>query len=131
VSEAHPPVLDTARELGANFGARWCVNARMSLLAMGALIGRELTADDVEPATWAMSAIGEQIRAVDFAKSLAAGVQLTRALGQWWAEGWDLLLTPTLGGRRLDSASSAVPRTIRWPVHVRRRHWCRSPPTST
>jgi amidase len=69
----------------------------MSLLSIGALIGRELTADDVEPGTWALAAIGEQIRGVDFAKGLAAGVQLTRALGQWWAEGWDLLVTPTLG----------------------------------
>ena len=97
VTEAHPPVLDTARELGANFGARWCVNARMAVIGQGALIGRELTADDVEPATWASAAIGAQIGGVDFAKGLAAGVQLTRALGAWWADGWDLLLTPTLG----------------------------------
>jgi amidase len=95
--DAYPPVLDTARELAGSFGARWCVNARMGMHSAGALIGRELVADDVEPTTWTMASIGDQVSGVDLARGLAASAFLTRQLGRWWADGWDLLLTPTLG----------------------------------
>jgi amidase len=98
VDEAHPPILDTASELSGNFLSRWCVNARMALSTNGALIGRELTADDVEPSTALMANIGEQVSGLDLAKALVASARLTRALGQWWADGWDVLVTPTLGG---------------------------------
>jgi amidase len=97
VVEAHPPILDSPRELSGAFGARWCVNARMSVLAQGDLIGRALTEDDVEPGTWMMASVGERASGVDFARGLAAGAKLSRGLGLWWSEGWDLLLTPTLG----------------------------------
>ncbi|HUP87494.1 MAG TPA: amidase [Acidimicrobiales bacterium] len=96
VEESHPAILDDAAVTGA-FGARWCVNARMGLIGTGNVLGRELTADDVEPLTWAMAEIGRSVSGVDYAKGLAAGVQLTRGLGLWWAEGWDVLVTPTLG----------------------------------
>jgi amidase len=110
-ADAYPPVLDTARELAGAFGARWCVNARMGMYGAGALIGRELGKDDVEPGTWMMASIGEQVSGVDLARGLAASAHLTRQLGLWWAGGddagaggddagaggWDLLLTPTLG----------------------------------
>ncbi len=98
VAEEHPPILDTARELAGAFGARWCVNARMGVLGAGELIGRELTEADVEPVTWMMSSVGAQASGVDLARGLAASAHLTRQLGLWWADGWDLLLTPTLGG---------------------------------
>ena len=95
--DAYPPVLDTARELAGAFGSRWCVNARMGMHTAGALIGRELGKDDVEPTTWTMASIGEQVSGVDLARGLAASAHLTRQLGLWWSEGWDLLLSPTLG----------------------------------
>lgn len=96
VAESHPAVLGD-REITGAFGGRWCVNARMGLLAAESLVGRPLTEDDVEPLTWMMSQIGTQVTGVDLARGLAAGARLTRGLGLWWAEGWDLLLTPTLG----------------------------------
>jgi amidase len=96
VEEAHPAVLDDG-EITGSFGGRWCVNARMGILSAGGLIGRELTQDDVEPMTWVMGQIGTQVSGVDLAQALAASARLTRGLGLWWADGWDLLLTPTLG----------------------------------
>ena len=95
--DEYPPVLDTARELAGAFGSRWCVNARMGMHSAGTLIGRELTADDVEPTTWMMASIGDSVSGVDLARGLAASAFLTRQLGVWWSRGWDLLLTPTLG----------------------------------
>lgn len=96
VEVAHPPVLEDRAITGA-FGARWCVNARMGLLTAADLIGRDLTQDDVESLTWMMAEIGAQVSGIDLAKGLAAGARLTRGLGVWWSEGWDVLLTPTLG----------------------------------
>ena len=37
------------------------------------------------------------VSGVDYALALAANVAFRRAVQQWWADGWDLLLTPTLG----------------------------------
>ena len=36
------------------------------------------------------------VSAVDYALALAATVEFRRSIQQWWADGWDLLLTPTL-----------------------------------
>jgi amidase len=33
---------------------------------------------------------------VDYALALGANVEFRRATQQWWSDGWDLLLTPTL-----------------------------------
>ena len=83
-------------EESINFGTRWVVGARARLNWLGRLLGREVTADDVEPLTWAMASVGEGFSGVDYAAAVAAGSALTRRLGQWW-EDHDLLVTPTLG----------------------------------
>jgi amidase len=110
VEEAHPAVLDRPEENGRRFIARWSTGAALSLTAHGELIGRELTADDVEPATWLMAEMAKGVSGVDLAAAIAASAAFTRAIGSWWGEGWDLLLTPTLGGPppRLGEISAAV-----------------------
>lgn len=60
-------------------------------------LGRDVTADDVEAATWARAQTGRQATAVDHARALNACARFRRAVHQWWAEGHDLLLTPTTG----------------------------------
>lgn len=93
VTGDHPGIDPDASQ---NFGARWVVNARARLNWLGRLLGREATADDVEPLTWAMASAGEGFAGVDYAAAVAAGSALARGFGQWW-EGHDLLVTPTLG----------------------------------
>lgn len=93
VTDDHP-AIDPGD--GRDFGARWVVNARVRLDWLGRLLGREVTADDVEPLTWAMASVGQAIPGVDYAKAVAAGTALARRFGQWW-ETHDLLVTPTLG----------------------------------
>ena len=97
VEEAHPAALDD-HTAGARFAARWFTNARLALVRQGEKIGRELTQDDVEPATWFMASMASSYSALDLAQAIAGSAAYTRALGSWWGQGWDLLLTPTLGG---------------------------------
>src|SRR4029079_3163002 len=51
---------------------------------------------ELEPVNAAQVAFASGVTSVDYAMALAATVEFRRALQQWWADGWDLLLTPTL-----------------------------------
>jgi amidase len=62
----------------------------------GQLLGRPLTADDVESATWAVAEVGRGVSATQFVTALSAVHQYSSRVQRWWAEGWDLLLTPTI-----------------------------------
>jgi amidase len=93
VSEDHPLIDPDASR---SFGARWVVNARLRLDWLGRLLGREVTAEDVEPLTWAMASAGQSVSGVDYAAAVAGGSALARRFGRWW-EDHDLLVTPTLG----------------------------------
>jgi amidase len=62
----------------------------------GARLGRPLTADDVEAGTWAIAEAGRLVTGTQYASSLAALHRYSAAVQTWWAEGWDLLLTPTI-----------------------------------
>lgn len=95
VDEAHPAVLDDPRRLGEVFGVTWSVGAATSLLTLGDWIGRPLTADDVEPSTWALAELGRSYSGVDLLRAQNAMSAIRREAAAWWADGWDLLLTPT------------------------------------
>ncbi|MGO9558803.1 MAG: amidase [Acidimicrobiales bacterium] len=95
VAEEHPAVLDDP-DNGRRFIARWAVNTRLSVLGLGAMLGRELGPEDVEPLTWAMAMAATSIGAVDYAQAVAASARFTRGLALFWQD-HDLLLTPTLG----------------------------------
>jgi amidase len=82
--------------MAQQFLARWCANAALGLAGTGAMLGRTLGADDVEPITWAMAELGRTFSAVDLGVAIAASARFTREVGLWFADGWDLLLTPTL-----------------------------------
>ena len=96
VDEAYPDALDDPQSM-QTFGVRWCTQARRAVQALGQTVGREITADDVEPLTWIMSEAGNSFSALDYASALYASMQYTRRIASWWEGGWDLLLTPTLG----------------------------------
>jgi amidase len=60
--------------------------------------GATIGPDGVEPETWAYANMG---RAVTAAQYIQASLWLdvyTRRMANWWASGFDLLVTPTLGG---------------------------------
>ncbi len=97
VEVAHPASMDNS-ELTSRFMAMWFAGRRMGVANMGRAIGRDLTEDEVEPQNWVMSEQANSMSAYDYADALAAVAQYRRDTQQWWADGWDLLLTPTMAG---------------------------------
>src|SRR5262245_34509208 len=59
-------------------------------------IGRPITADDVEPLTWALAEQGGKHSAADYLSAVGYAQLISRFGAGWW-EDHDLLLTPTMG----------------------------------
>jgi amidase len=95
VETSYPAVLDDP-EVGPPWTTVVSSCIARDLDYWSARTGKKITRDDVEPLTWAMAEIGrifsarEYIAALEFLQAHRA--QVTR----WWAQGFDLLLTPTL-----------------------------------
>ena len=98
VEEKYPPALDDP-ELGHQFFVLWTAGAARSLRRVGTLVGRPLTADDVEVLTWAQAQIGGALDAAQLLDAYAQVEQFSRAVGAWFTDfggDHDLLVTPTL-----------------------------------
>jgi amidase len=52
---------------------------------------------EFEPMNRIQADYAKHFTAVDYGLALSAVAQYRRALQSWWHDGWDLLLTPTLG----------------------------------
>lgn len=98
VQEVDPPWQDESlREL---FGVVFSSQISLSIAYSGRVAGREPTAEDMEPMSWAIYSMVGHLGAIDI---LAAQVRLqafTRALVSFLAP-YDALLTPALGERPL------------------------------
>ncbi len=99
VEEVQPPwQIDGVREL---FGAVFCTHIGLSIAFSGIVAGRELTAEDMEPMSWAIFSMVRKLNAVD---GFGASVRLqafTRQLVEF-LEPYDVLLTPALAERPLE-----------------------------
>ena len=62
----------------------------------GKLIGREFTEDDVENTTWAFAQMAGDVRAADYIDAVDRLNSAARQAAHWWADDFDLLVTPTL-----------------------------------
>lgn len=94
VTESHPPALADDASADA-FMTLWGVSTAANLRLVSALLGREVTEEDVEPSTWiaaqsAPSVAGDQVLAAQDAMH-----RFRRETAQWWANGFDLLVCPT------------------------------------
>lgn len=96
VEIAHPEAFDNAGPMDA-FIPIWSAMAASNLARFGRSIGRELGQEDVEPLTWLLADYGRKVDAVAYTDALFAMQTFSRQFMQWWSDGWDLLLTPTLG----------------------------------
>ncbi len=96
VEEAHPAALDEAEFL-RHFASVVTAHASVALEQIGQLLGRTLTENDVEPWTWANAERGHKCSAGQYLVALNWLQTWSRRIAQWWANGFDLLLTPTMG----------------------------------
>ena len=93
VEPTGPPALSDDRLL-ANFAKTWGVGTAFALDQVGRLLGRPLTEDDVEAATWFSAERGRETPGTDLLKTQNAQQLFGRAMAEWWDDGWDLLVTP-------------------------------------
>jgi amidase len=73
------------------------IEYRMCLLALGRMLGRAVRQDDVEPYLWALADPSGPPIPAEEAITAAEWVQgWCSRVAQWWAGGFDLLVTPTV-----------------------------------
>lgn len=83
-------------DIGDTFLTRWAAGQAATLTQLGVLLGRELTADDVEPLTWQMAEIGHARTGGRYLLDVTLHQGLSRMIAMWFESGYDLLLTPTM-----------------------------------
>jgi amidase len=96
VEEAFPANLADPAIVN-HFTALWASNLVYNIRYWEKKIGREITPDDVEPLTWTLTELGKTISAPDYIEAEHAAIELGRGAEAWFASGYDLMLTPTLG----------------------------------
>jgi amidase len=94
VDDSAPDGLDDPDYI-PQFLVRWTSGVLWNLKHWAAVIGREITEDDVEPLTWALAEQGKSWSGGDFLRAVEHGQKVSRQAATWWADGHDLLLTPT------------------------------------
>lgn len=78
------------------FMARWYVGQTLTFEQLEMVTGRSIGPDDVEPLTWEMAQKGKEVTGAEYLGAVTLHQAIGRVLGDWFASGHDLLLTPTL-----------------------------------
>ena len=94
VEVSWPSALDDARA-GTRFLALWSTNMSVAINAVQRQLGRPVTADDFELMNWEMAAYAKSMSATDYAQAILDTAHYRRAIARWWADGFDILVTPT------------------------------------
>ncbi len=87
---------DAGMQIQDSFLTRWAAGQAATLEQVGMLLGRELTAEDVEPLTWALAGIGHERDSGRYLRDVALHQGISRMIAGWYEGGHDLLLTPTM-----------------------------------
>ncbi|MBA2521861.1 MAG: amidase, partial [Solirubrobacterales bacterium] len=83
-------------DLQDSFLTRWSAGQAATLTQLGMVLGREITADDVEPLTWRLAEIGHERASGRYLLDVGLHQGLSRLIAGWYESGFDLLLTPTM-----------------------------------
>jgi amidase len=95
VEESYPAALDE-QEYIEHFGDVVASHVVQWLGDIGRQVGKTVTSDDVESWTWAFAERGQRLSASQYLAAVHWLQVWTRRVAQWWADGFDLLLTPTI-----------------------------------
>jgi amidase len=84
-------------DLIATFVVRWAAGQAATLAQLGEVLGEEIGEHDVEPLTWALAEQGREVGSGDYLRAVGAHQRMGRAIAAIHDEGFDLILSPTLG----------------------------------
>ena len=87
---------DGGVDIQDSFLTRWAAGQAALLAQIGMIVGKELSADDVEPLTWALAEVGRERSSGLYLADVAVHHGVTRMIAGWFASGHDLLLSPTM-----------------------------------
>ena len=79
-----------------SFLTKWAAGQAATLDQLAMIVGREVTADDVEPLTWVLAEIGRDRTAGQFLTDHGKQQLVARGIAGWFEGGYDLLVTPTM-----------------------------------
>ncbi len=96
VEESWPGGFDEV-DIVDTFLTRWMAGQAQALDQLGAIIGRKVTEDDVEPLTWALAEEGWRRSSAQYLEAVGQHQTITRLIAGWYESGFDLLMTPTMG----------------------------------
>ncbi len=95
VERSHPAAYDEVA-LGDHFRAVIDAHTAQTIDFMGEMLGRELQPNDVEPYTWRFVEDGRKVSASRYIGAWDFLHGWSRRVIDWWSEGHDILVTPTI-----------------------------------
>jgi amidase len=95
VEVSAPPAYDEA-EFTEHFITVVDAHTAQTIDFIGTLLGRPLAPSDVEPYTWQFVEEGRKVPAAKYISAIDWLQGWSRRMASWWAEGHDLLVTPTI-----------------------------------
>ena len=101
VEHAHPAALEDHGDVRRHFGRVVSCLTASTLSEWEQVTGRSIGEEDVEPVNWAIAQAGRSRTAGDYLRSLSWLHSWARRVRQWWADGFDLLVTPTMAQQPL------------------------------
>jgi amidase len=119
VEPSYPAAYDE-EEFKAHFMTVVDAHSAQAIDMIGELLGREMKPEDTEPYTWRFVEDGRRVKAQQYITSAEWLQSWSRRMASWWAEGHDLLLTPTI------SEPPPVLGDLGGPTGEPRKKWLRN-----
>ncbi len=95
VEESYPDGLEDPEYVG-RFLTLWGCGQEWNLEYWEAKTGKQIRQEDVEPLTWALAEMGKAYTGGQLLTAVQWLQKGTRRTAEWYASGFDLLLTPTI-----------------------------------
>jgi amidase len=97
VELSHPPALGEA-EFGRHFSRTVGADVALMLDQLSRALGRPIGDDQLEPRNVAYRGMGTALSAVSYLETRAWLGGFSRRVAQWWADRFDVLVTPAVNG---------------------------------
>jgi len=95
VDASHPPEI-AAGEIDRAAVAVVAANQARDVERFGEILGRELGPDDMDSDNWAITELGREVSSSRYLNAIEHFARFQRQVAAWWADGHDLLVTPTI-----------------------------------